>query len=167
MNTPIPENTKEMFIDFFVGDSVKRVVRGQGVVCKTTAEKVLHIDRSIGLFWIDDSDGGFVDTSAYAYSLETGRSVGGKYTPKYSFDATPFSFFEVVEVEKHNYKERFLAKSHYRRLLNKTQNITSALASLIRAVENLDEPISNKQLEKELELSKSLLSTMENYYTNN
>lgn len=163
MNTRIPENTKAMFIDFFVGDYVKRVVKGHGVTCKTSTEKVLHIDRDIGLFWIDDSDGGFVDTSTYAYSLETGRSVGGKYTPKFPFDITPFSFFEVVDVEKHNYKERFLAKSHYRRLLNEKENITSALENLINALDNLDEPISNKQLEKELELSKRLLSTVKNH----
>lgn len=71
---------KEELVELKVGDFVERNLHGAGHVTKAENSEVFHIDKTAGVFWVEEWDETYLKDSVYAYSLETGKSINN-YMP--------------------------------------------------------------------------------------
>jgi hypothetical protein len=58
-----------------VGDKLKMNLHGAGHVTAGEDAVVKKVNQELGIFWTDNSDGGYVESSLYAYSIETGMTI--------------------------------------------------------------------------------------------
>jgi len=70
-----------------VGDFVERNLHGAGQVTKGENVEVFHINKSAGIFWVEEWDEKYLKDSVYAYSLETGKSINN-YVPGFYHQVT-------------------------------------------------------------------------------
>lgn len=71
---------KEQLAELKIGDFVARNLHGAGHTTKGENAEVFHIDKTAGLFWVEEWDEEYFKDSVYAYSLETGKSINN-YVP--------------------------------------------------------------------------------------
>lgn len=57
------------------GDTIECNLHGAGCVTPADNAVIKKINKNLGIFWTDNSDGGYVADSLYAFSISTGITV--------------------------------------------------------------------------------------------